>query len=526
MFWKLVRPQFWLLDRRVRTLPRWVVPVAIMALILGGQWVYNHWLQEQLAVLATAEGASLVVTSLPSLVFVLLLAAVFGLGDTLHHLYLAGDLELLLIAPVPSWNVFAYKLLQCSRSTWLPALLSAGLLLALGVGQSAPPAYYLLALLLVVQLTLWATGLTILAVLLLGRWLPPGKLRVGLPLALLVLLMLLLPLQQPMMLWLAARAGRIETLAQILLDPARLALLDLLLALPAAATLAGANLVFDRAFHEGWSRFLTRPASRPAVRLGWLYRLPLFPARWRPLMVKDWQLLLREPQGLIGLAQPLVMAAMLGSMAFLGGEAIQLLWFWLLLCFLALFLMFAGNTATTSMALEGRNLALLRAAPLAAVDWMRTKFWATWPLIALPWLVVLLLLGLLLGLAPRPVVELILLALLGVAAGDRLALAAAARWMNFTAENPSKRLPGPATLLVLAGSGIYTALNVALMLWVEIHLAPAGMLATQLRSLTAAGWLHSASGWLPLILGQAVFWVLVSFLWAAGLRRLDRYEKV
>jgi hypothetical protein len=112
MIWKIVRPQFWVLDRRIRRLPRLVIPVSILLLGLGGQWVYHRFLQNKLAVLGSEQGIAAVASFLPSLFFVFVFTAVFGLADILYQLYLASDLEFLMVAPVPNVAIFVVKLLQ------------------------------------------------------------------------------------------------------------------------------------------------------------------------------------------------------------------------------------------------------------------------------------------------------------------------------------------------------------------------------------------------------------------------------
>ena len=207
MIWKITRPQFWILDRQIRRLPGFVIPVGIMLLGLGGQWLYTRFLQEKLAVLNSEQGVAAAALFLPSFFFIFLFAAVLGLGDILYQLYLASDLELLMAAPVPNRTIFIVKLIQCGRATVLPAILAGGLLVTLGLAQGADVSYYLLILLLLLAVMALVTAVIMSLVILLGRLVPPQKARAWLPLALALLSLLILPLQQPALQWFMGRAS-------------------------------------------------------------------------------------------------------------------------------------------------------------------------------------------------------------------------------------------------------------------------------------------------------------------------------
>ena len=51
MIWKILRPRFWMLDRSVRRLNRFVVGALFLLLGLGGNWLYNNLLLPNLALL-------------------------------------------------------------------------------------------------------------------------------------------------------------------------------------------------------------------------------------------------------------------------------------------------------------------------------------------------------------------------------------------------------------------------------------------------------------------------------------------
>lgn len=532
MIWKIVRPQFWVLDRRIRRLPRLVIPVSILLLGLGGQWVYHRFLQDKLAVLGSEQGIAAVASFLPSLFFVFVFTAVFGLADILYQLYLASDLEFLMVAPVPNVAIFVVKLLQCSRVTLLPAILSGVLLTALGLARRAGALYFLFAWLMQLGAVGAVTAAMMSLIILLGRWLPAERARSWLPVALALLSVFLIPLQQPVTRWLLGQSGLLAFLTRALVEPKPMALLTAGFGGAALLTSLVTYGIFDRAFYNGWNRFQEVPARRRTDRRSVLahWSRPL-PAPLRFVLVKEWLVLVRTPEGLLTLAQPVVMSAVVGTFAVAGGVTMRPALFWMLLLFLGLYLTLSGSTAQTAFALEGRNLALLQSAPVGAGAILRGKFWATWMPGALIWSLLLLIMGLLFEFPHWQVGLLVGISLWGMS-GASLAAAAVSAWtMNFAEPDLHRRLPAPAYWLIIGLSLTMAALTITGALWLVAHLAPESNLTIQLQSLAGLGVIRalvSDSVGPPLILagGQLAFAIGVRALWMAGVRRLEQYEGV
>jgi len=95
MVWKILRPHYWILDRRVRATNRFIVVGLIVLLLAAGQWTYANLVRGNLALLSSDQAPSFIASSLPMGLFVLLLFALLGMGDIMHQLYLAPDLDLL-----------------------------------------------------------------------------------------------------------------------------------------------------------------------------------------------------------------------------------------------------------------------------------------------------------------------------------------------------------------------------------------------------------------------------------------------
>ncbi|MDX1437705.1 MAG: hypothetical protein R3335_12895, partial [Anaerolineales bacterium] len=115
---------------------------------------------------------------LPELVFggVFLAGILTTFGALLQTLYLSGDMEFLLAAPIPARAVFASKLLLAV----LPGLLILGLLtipalVGLGLSQGYNLLYFILVPLTLIMLLLSAAGLSSVLVMLVVRVLPPRR---------------------------------------------------------------------------------------------------------------------------------------------------------------------------------------------------------------------------------------------------------------------------------------------------------------------------------------------------------------
>src|SRR6266852_4822246 len=90
---------------------------------------------------------------------VTVITLVTSLSSAFHHLFLGGDLELMLVAPVPLRSLFWLKVLEIWRDSLHVLLFQGAALFGFGQSLRLPPTYYALALLVGVSLTLASTAM-------------------------------------------------------------------------------------------------------------------------------------------------------------------------------------------------------------------------------------------------------------------------------------------------------------------------------------------------------------------------------
>ena len=119
-----------------------------------------------------------VLTSIPALI----LSAVFfgtlltSFGVLLQALYLSGDMDFLIAAPIPIRAVFIVKLLQAVLPNFaLLSLFGIPIFFGLGISNNYALVYYPLVVLVMIVLALAAAGLASLLVMLVVRILPPRR---------------------------------------------------------------------------------------------------------------------------------------------------------------------------------------------------------------------------------------------------------------------------------------------------------------------------------------------------------------
>ncbi|HAE60158.1 MAG TPA: hypothetical protein DCG54_11825, partial [Anaerolineae bacterium] len=116
--------------------------------------------------------------AIPTLVFIAMFFGVFltSFGVLLQALYLSGDMEFLLAAPVPIRAVFISKLLQAVLPSFgIAAVFALPVLFGLGVSGSYNLLYYPLVVLMMVTLTLASAGLSALLVMTVVRIFPARR---------------------------------------------------------------------------------------------------------------------------------------------------------------------------------------------------------------------------------------------------------------------------------------------------------------------------------------------------------------
>jgi hypothetical protein len=540
MVWKILRPHYWILDRKVRTTNRAVVIALILLLAFGGQWVYSNLIRDNLALLNSEQAVTVVASFLPFGLFLLLMFAMLGVGDVMHQLYLASDLELLMIAPVPYRTIFLVKLLQCSRATFVPALGFGAFLLALGLARGAIVTYYILISLLILAAMILTTAVVTMLVILLARLLPPQKTRSWMPVVLVLATFVLVLGQQSATQWFLGQADLITFLTEALFTPGQLGLVVAGLGGLALVTSLAAYQAFDTSFHEGWNRFREVPTRRTrrslAARRPWgVSRLvrPL-PQPLRCFLVKEWLALMRNPRGLINLAQPFVLVVMILApfmSAGKGAEALRPLMFWFMLMCLTLFLSNSPvGMPLMSIAQEGRKIELLRSVPVPMSDVLKAKFWATWVPMALTGVLVFLVAGMWLRFPLWQIGFLAGLTVWGLASGSVVAMAIGGLRVDFTAEEPRQRMPAVTVYLLMGLNSILVLLTLVTCVWLMVRLFPDSRVVLAVQALAGyapVGWIFSDKLWIPLILvgSQVLFWLGAKALWAAAGRRLEGWEE-
>lgn len=184
--WKLLRLRIMIFVNGImRAKTRQKISLSIFGLVLVGfmgfviylSWLLLQGLQSPALVESIGDMTNLVI-SIPSLIFsgafIGILVTSFGL--LLQALYLSGDIEFLLAAPIPMRAVFMTKLLQAILPNF--ALISAvalPVLIGLGVSQNFSILYYPLVIILLIALALAAAGISSLLVMLAARIFPARR---------------------------------------------------------------------------------------------------------------------------------------------------------------------------------------------------------------------------------------------------------------------------------------------------------------------------------------------------------------
>jgi hypothetical protein len=539
--WKILRPHYWILDRRVRSTNRFVVVALILLVGFGGQWAYNTLVRDNLALLNSEQAITAVASFLPVALFLLLLFALLGVGDVTHQLYLAPDVELLMVAPVPFRTLFLVKLLHCSRATLIPGLGIGAFLLALGLARAASPSYYLLVGLLIVSAMALATAAVMVLVILLARFLPAQKTRSWLPVGVVAATLLLMLGQQAATRWFLGQTGMIAFLVEALLNPDQLSVVVAGFGGLSVVAILAAFRIFDTSFHEGWNRFREVPTQRrPISRAsGWPWRVsrlaqPL-PAPLRFVLMKEWLELTRKPRAIISLAQPLALAVVV-LVPFIGvgggSDVLRPLIFWYVMVLLVLFLTTLPlGLPLMAVAEEGRNMALLRSAPISMSEVLKGKFWATWVPVVLSWVLIFLLVGLWMRFPLWQVAFLVAITIWGLAGASVATMAIGGLTVDFTVEELRQRMPTGTSCLVMGLNMIFVLSTITLSVWLMARLFPGSPVVLAMQALASYGavrWVFSETARIPLglVSSQIVFWVGVKLLWDGAVRRLEAWEGI
>lgn len=151
--------------------------LGFLAFVFYISWLILKGLQSPVLVEAMGDMSQLIQT-IPSIIFsgAFIGILITSFGVLLQALYLAGDMDFLLSAPIPIRAVFTAKLLQAILPNF--ALISAfalPVLFGLGLSQSYSFLYYPLVIILLITLSLAAAGISSLLVMLAARVLPARR---------------------------------------------------------------------------------------------------------------------------------------------------------------------------------------------------------------------------------------------------------------------------------------------------------------------------------------------------------------
>lgn len=368
------------------------------------------------------------------LTFVLVGVLFTGLNQSVKSLFLSGDLDRLMVAPVHTRSVMVAKLFSRLPSTILLLLVIAvPALVAYGIGIGAGLVYYLLGALLLLMAPLFGLSVGAVIAMLLVRVLPVNRLNellaasyalFGIVIALLFQLPRLFIQDNPEDMIDSASLGTLNTVIDsidrlplptlwagrglVSLDAGQIDGAGLLgIAAYLLTTLGLFGLIIltaDKLYMSGWLKTQSAGGKRHGLEAsgGLFGRGSLVGA----IGIKDWLLRLRDPRQLVSLLGSGFIAVVVGALAiFRGGSGgdeslmtlasqgdmnapgaagVFLAGFspGVLMASWALFVgyVFLSNMATYALALEGGAFPLLKAAPIAPREVWAAKTWSLfWP---------------------------------------------------------------------------------------------------------------------------------------------------
>ncbi len=491
--------------------------------------------------------------------FLALLMLLFSsFNSVLSSLYLSGDLDMLLIAPVPMRAVFIVKFFGglLVQYAVLFALLAPVLLgYGQGIGYGAP--YYVVTLLVLALLPLLPAGLGALLVMAVVRVLPARRAReiVSILGALIgVTFYILSQVSQEV----APRLATINT-AQALLQ------LDLPL-LPSAwagralvATGAGewltllaygglfvilslaafisCLLLTERLYYVGWSNMAVQGGqikrrAKPAALPSLSFTLPPMLAQSAAIAFKDWRLFPRDLRNLQQLIFPLALAGLwtfrlltnptpsvdatanleasywINQLISLGGTAIAFF-----IC-----IMLSNAIAGTGVSREGKAFWILKLAPISPQRILLGKLFVAYvpfPTVGIIFLTLLAFIDR--SLWQTFIFQAALLLLVGLG-GTSIALVLGALFPNLNWENPQQQTTFRAGCL---GTMIYPVYLLGIVVVVMGAMALADILGQVYALAGGVTFAIQAGGWaLALAITAVVMWAAMS-LGARGLERID-----
>ncbi|MFC2028970.1 hypothetical protein ACFLTX_03480 [Chloroflexota bacterium] len=539
MFWNIFRPRYWILDRQIRGMKPAVIIALMIILGYGGQFIYDKFIIPFLEILNTEQAISTIGSALPFGFVFFILFGMLGVGDVMSQLYLVSDLELLRIAPIPYRTIYLVKLLQCSRSTWVPVLVIGAILTLFGAAQNAPAAYYGLIVLLLLAIMVLITTLVMILVVILARIIPAQLVRTWKPL-ILILVTFGLVLSYPLITNFLIQENLVSYIVRALQNPKELGLISAgFTGISLVLTLLG-YIIFKVSFHEGWDRFHVTPTGRSQrvidgsrkKDLSWM--LKWLPSPRRHFLLKEWLEFRRNPRGPIMLLQPLVIIVML-LLPFLSNSSMIEYFSPFIFWFLAIALVMLLGTLPLSTFLmivveEGRNLALIRSTPISMSEMLKGKFWATWIPIVLSWTIILSVVGRMINYSLVQTGFLVLMMVFGLTGVSLITISIVGLKADFSIDELKQRVSSQISLLIIGLNTIFMILTFLVFSWTLVHITPANMAVDMLRSFSNyafISWLFSSSMWnlVILIAFQLGCWIGIWFVWNAAVHRLEEWEE-
>ncbi len=483
--------------RGPRRVPRLIGATIAFALTFG--FVVLAGLNAGLLVERVAQtDPQVAVRALPViLVGVTVLTLVTSLSSAFHHLFLAGDLELLMASPVPPRGLFGLKIFEIWRDSLHVILFQCAALYGFGRSLNLAPPYFVAAAIVGLLLTLATSALGAILTLALIR------VRFGesiLGLSRLLAIVLFLPVGVLGVPSLGSGRNRISlvlnqsgvTFAGDQLrgmgDPptwapttwaAHILLFDDAAPLSAALLIAltvvlfvGLQVAFGGLFQPGWERvrFSSGAPTTGRRRIG--VRLPVEALPRSPvagILLKDWRTVIRDPRWRTGTLVSLIALGLPAMLLFAGdplARSAHLMRFWFgMLPVPYLAFLVGSQQGASTLAYEGRNLALLRAAPLGMGRVLVAKLCGGLALVLLVTWTATLTLGLSHNGTP---IEMIVALFAGtwLAVGATLAaVAGAGLTADFESDNPQRRVGCLGTIVTAALSIFFFATNTGVVAW-------------------------------------------------------------
>lgn len=395
--------------------------VGFLAFAFYISWILLQGLQSPALVEAMGDLTQLI-QIIPTIIFsgAFIGILITSFGVLLQALYLAGDMDFLLAAPIPIRAVFITKLLQAILPNF--ALISAfalPVLFGLGISQSFSILYYPLVIVLLVTLALAAAGMSSLLVMIAARIFPARRVVEVLGLIGGITSMICsqsgqlarfedIPAEQ------ASQAFQTLSRMNIPWSPLTWAgngliqigqgswlsgIFQLILTMGLAIGIFGITLTTaERLYYNGWASLQGQKKKKKTARSGKVSRRNIFtplvenfiPAGMRAIIVKDFIMLQRDLRNLSQLVTPLVFGVIYAFLFLRDGDELSAttgdipdfflpafenlsVYFTVGIALLVSW-MLVGRLGGMGFSQEGKNYWLLKTAPLSTRTLIIAKF--------------------------------------------------------------------------------------------------------------------------------------------------------